>query len=81
MELKNEETLAATLEIINEKLDVLLKEQQEIRNELKQKNKVIMKRITKIQEYNEIDEMRIKLLNEHIDKIARKVLAIDEKLY
>lgn len=81
MEQENEPTLAVILEEINGKLNVLIKQQEEIKNELQQKNKAIMQRINKIQEYNEIDEMRIKILNEHVDKVARKVLEIEDKLY
>ncbi|MGN1326805.1 MAG: hypothetical protein ACI4VQ_01805 [Clostridia bacterium] len=81
MELKNEQTLAAILEQINEKLNELIKEQKEIKNDIKQKNRAIMQRINKIEEYNEIDEMRNQVLNEHIDKIAKMVLEIQKKLY
>ena len=81
MELKDEQTLAAILGQINEKLNGLIKEQKEIKNEIKQKNRAIMQRINKIEEYNEIDEMRNQVLNEHIDKIAKMVLEIQKKLY
>lgn len=81
MELKNEETLAALLEQINEKLNAVMKAQEDIKNELEQKNKIIMQRINKLQEYNEIDDMRNKVLNEHIDKIAKMILEINERLY
>ena len=40
-----------------------------------------MKRINKLQEYNEIEEMRVQLLNEHINKIAKVVLEIEKRLY
>ena len=78
---ENEQTLAVLLEQINEKLDVVIKEQKNIQKEILQKNKVIMQRINKLQEYNDIDDMRNKLLNEHIDKIAKIILEINEKLY
>lgn len=81
MELKNEEALAALLEQINEKLNAVMKAQEDIKNEIEQKNKIIMQRINKLQEYNEIDDMRNKVLNEHIDKIAKMILEINERLY
>lgn len=81
MELRNEETLAALLEQINGKLDVVMKAQENIKNELEQKNKITMQRINKLQEYNEIDDMRNKVLNEHIDKIAKMILEINDRLY
>ena len=81
MEQKNGPTLAEILEEINEKLNVLINEQKNIKNEIKQKNKAIMQKINKIQEYNEIDDMRNQVLNEHIDKIAKMVLEIEKKLY
>ena len=81
MELKNEEALAALLEQINEKLNAVMKAQEDIKNEIEQKNKIIMQRINKLQEYNEIDDMRNKVLNEHIDKIAKMILEISERLY
>lgn len=81
MKQENEPTLAATLEAINEKLDVLINEQQKIKKEIQQKNKTIMQRINKLEEYNNIDEMRNQLLNEHIDKIAKMVLKIEKELY
>lgn len=81
MENKNEPTLELILKEINEKLDVLIEEQKEIKNDIKQKNKVIMQRINKIEEYNNIDEMRNQVLNEHVDKIAKMILEIQKKLY
>lgn len=81
MEQENKPTLELILKEINEKLDVLIEEQKEIKNDIKQKNKAIMQRINKIEEYNEIDEMRNQLINQHIDKIAKMVLEIQKKLY
>lgn len=77
MEKENKPTLELILKEINQKLDILIQEQKDI----KQKNKAIMKRINKIEEYNEIDEMRNQLINQHIDKIAKMVLEIQKKLY
>ena len=81
MELKDEKTLAAILEEINRSLDVVIKGQAEIRNEITQKNTIIMQRINKLQEYNEIDDMRNKILNEHLDKVASMILEIEGRLY
>lgn len=77
MEKENKPTLELILKEINQKLDILIQEQKDI----KQKNKAIMKRINQIEEYNEIDEMRNQLLNQHMDKIAKMVLEIQKKLY
>lgn len=77
----NEQTLAVTVEILNEKLDEIINRQKEIENELKQNNKIIMQRMNKAQEYNEIDDMRCKISNTQLNVILKRVTEIDEKLY
>ena len=62
--MKNEETLALILEEINKKLDVIINEQKDIKEKIEKNHIIAMKRINKLQEYNEIDEMRVQLLNE-----------------
>ena len=79
--MKNEETLALILEEINKKLDVIINEQKEIKEKIEKNHIIAMKRINKLQEYNEIEEMRVQLLNEHINKIAKVVLEIEKRLY
>ena len=79
--MKNEETLALILEEINKKLDVIINQQKEIKEKIEKNHIIAMKRINKLQEYNEIDEMRVQLLNEHVNKIAKVVLEIEKRLY
>ncbi len=79
--MKNEETLALILEEINKKLDVIINEQKDIKEKIEKNHIIAMKRINKLQEYNEIDEMRVQLLNEYINKIAKVVLEIEKRLY
>lgn len=79
--MKNEETLALILEEINKKLDIIINEQKDIKEKIEKNHIIAMKRINKLQEYNEIDEMRVQLLNEHVNKIAKVVLEIEKRLY
>ena len=79
--MRNEETLALILEEINKKLDVIINEQKDIKEKIEKNHIIAMKRINKLQEYNEIEEMRVQLLNEHINKIAKVVLEIEKRLY
>lgn len=79
--MKNEETLALILEEINKKLDVIINEQKDIKEKIEKNHIIAMKRINKLQAYNEIDEMRVQLLNEHVNKIAKVVLEIEKRLY
>lgn len=79
--MKNEETLALILEEINKKLDIIINEQKDIKEKIEKNHIIAMKRINKLQEYNEIDEMRVQLLNEYINKIAKVVLEIEKRLY
>lgn len=74
-------TLAVTVEVLNEKLDEIINKQNDIEKELQRNNKVIMQRINKLQEHNEIEDMRSNILNEHINKIAQMILAIKKQLY
>lgn len=79
--MKNEETLAQILEEINKKLDVIINEQKDIKEKMEKNHIIAMKRINKLQEYNEIDEMRVQLLNEHVNKIAKVILELEKRLY
>ena len=77
----DEETLAETIELLNKKMDEIIDRQKNIENEIKRQNKVVMQRINKMQEYNEIDDMRCKLLTSQLNAILKKITEIDEKLY
>lgn len=78
---ENEQTLAATFEILNNKLNEIINRQKELEKELKQNNKVIMQRINKIQEHNEIDDMRCKVSNNQLNAILKRIIELEEKLY
>lgn len=73
--------LAELLKTINEKLDVLIKEQKNIKADVLKNRKVIMKRLQKLEEYNDIDEMRNVVLNDNIDKIAKVTLELEKRIY
>ena len=73
--------LAELLKTINEKLDVLIKEQENIKADVLKNRKVIMKRLQKLEEYNDIYEMRNVVLNDHIDKIAKVTLELEKRIY
>ena len=77
----DEETLAETIELLNKKMDEIINKQKDLEKELKLSNKTIMQRINKMQEYNEIDDMRCKLLTSQLNAILKKITEIDEKLY
>ena len=81
MEKNNEETLAVKIDILNEKLDYIINKQKEAEKELQNNNKVVMQRINKIQEYNEIDDMRNTVLNNKLNTIMKRIVEIDKKLY
>ena len=55
---KNEETLAVILEEINKKLDEEIKIRKAMQKEQEQKTKAILQKLSKLQEYNEINDMR-----------------------
>ena len=77
----DEETLAETIELLYKKMDEIINKQKDLEKELKLSNKTIMQRINKMQEYNEIDDMRCKLLTSQLNAILKKITEIDEKLY
>lgn len=81
MEKNDEETLAVKIEILNKKLDYIINKQKEAEKELQKNNKVVMQRINKIQEYNEIDDMRNTVLNNKLNTIMKRIVEIDKKLY
>ena len=81
MKESNEETLAATVEILSKKMDEIINKQKDRENELQRNNKIIMQRMNKAQEYNEIDDMRCKVLNNQLNDLLKRIIEIDEKLY
>lgn len=81
MKESNEQTLAVTVEILNEKLDEIINKQKEIEKKLQQNNKVIMQRMNKAQEYNEIDDMRCRISNSQLNVILKRITEINKKLY
>jgi hypothetical protein len=72
MEEKNEPTLAEKIENLNIKLEEIINVQINIQEEIKLKNKVLMKRIDKLQEHNEIEDMRAQILEKKINYVINK---------
>lgn len=81
MKENNEQTLAEIVEVLNIKIIEIIEKQKELEKEIKLNNKVTMKRINKLQEYNEIDDMRAKFSNSQLNVILKKITEIDKKLY
>ena len=67
-----EQSLATKIELLNEKIDEIKIEQDNIKKELKQKNKIIMRKLQKIQEFCEIQEMQNKIFSRDINKCIKK---------
>ena len=66
---KNEETLAVILEEINRKLDEEIKIRKSMQKEQEQKTKAILQKLNKLQEYNEINDMRAIFTSKQIQNI------------
>lgn len=81
MEECDERTLAEILEEINQKLNVVINEQQKMKKELLVTSKQIKQKLNKMQEYNEIDEMRNELLNKKMAGLVNKIIEIDKRIY
>lgn len=79
--MKQEETLALKIDALDKKLDIIINEQKCIKKEIETNKISIMKRINNLQEYNNIDEMRNTILNEHINKIAKLIIELEKRLY
>ena len=69
---KNEETLAVILEEINKKLDEEIKIRKAMQKEQEQKTKAILQKLSKLQEYNEINDMRAIFMSKQIQNILEK---------
>ncbi len=70
---KNEETLAVILEEINRKLDEEIKIRKSMQREQEQKTKAILQKLNKLQEYNEINDMRAIFTSKQIQNILEKL--------
>ena len=70
---KNEETLAVILEEINRKLDEETKIRKAMQKEQEQKTKAILQKLSKLQEYNEINDMRSIFMSKQIQNILEKL--------
>ena len=78
---EDKQTLAVTVEVLNKKLDEIINKQKYLEKELQKNNKAIMQRINKIQEYNEIDDMRCKIISNQLNAILKKLSEINQKMY
>ena len=70
---KNEETLAVILEEINRKLDEEIQIRKAMQKEQEQKTKAILQKLSKLQEYNEINDMRSVFMSRQIQNIMEKL--------
>ena len=70
---KNEETLAVILEEVNKKLDEEIKIRKAMQKEQEQKTKAILQKLSKLQEYNEINDMRAIFMSKQIQNILEKL--------
>ena len=78
---EDKQTLAVTVEVLNKKLDEIINNQKYLEKELQKNNKAIMQRINKVQEYNEIDDMRCKIISNQLNAILKKLSEINQKMY
>lgn len=72
--MEEEKTLALILENLNEKIEEVIKEEKEI----KQKINVIMKKLEKIQEYNEIDDMRNVVFYNQLSNLQNNITKFED---
>ena len=70
---KNDETLAVILEEINRKLDEEIKIRKAMQKEQEQRTKAILQKLNKLQEYNEINDMRAIFTSKQIQNILEKL--------
>ena len=70
---KNEETLAVILEEVNKKLDEEIKIRKAMQKEQEQKTKAILQKLSKLHEYNEINDMRAIFMSKRIQNILEKL--------
>ena len=72
--MENEQTLAIILENLNEKIEEVVKEEKEI----KQKISVIMRKLDRILEYNEIDDMRNTIFNNQLSLLQKRMAKLEK---
>lgn len=72
------EALVSKLEEISCRLYEIEKEQINIKKMIEKNNKILMQRINKLEEYNEINDMRDQYFNEELKYISKK---INERYY
>lgn len=77
----DEKALVEKLKEIDCKLDEIKIEQTNIKKTIEKNNKILMQRINKMEEYNEINDMRSKVTNNELYKIEMLISEINEKLY
>lgn len=75
MSKENEETLAA----IKEALEVIRNEQISIKKEMEENNKIIMKRLNSLYEYNEINDMRVRVFNRQLSYLKDEITRNNKK--
>ena len=61
--------------------ELSIEEIKYLEKELQKNNKAIMQRINKVQEYNEIDDMRCKIISNQLNAILKKLSEINQKMY
>ena len=71
--MKIEEPNAVTVEVLNEKIDTLIKNQSVIQKNIDKSFRIIMKRINIIQDFNEIADMRAVVTNKELNFIKNKI--------
>ena len=69
--MENEKPNAVTLEVLNKKIDVLIEDQLAINKKIDKNFKVIMKRMNRLQDYNEIADMRAIVTNRELKNIKQ----------
>ena len=69
--MENEQLLATKIELLNEEIKGIIIEQENIKKEINQKNKLIMKKIQKLQEFCEIQEMQNKVFLRDLNKYVK----------
>lgn len=72
--MENEQMLAIILENLNEKIEEVIKEEKEI----KQKISVIMRKLDRILEYNEIDDMRNTIFNNQLSLLQKRMAKLEK---
>lgn len=78
---QEQQTLALALEEINKQIIEIKNVQKQIQKNIEIKNKVLMQRINKIQEHDEIEDIRAKLLEQQLNIIKCSIVQLKNKLY